>query len=329
MRHDLGTVSARDWRAAREGEAHAASRTSESFIVGIGASGGLLAGAAIVFVTLLGIVSFNVWPSAVGISSSGPNVELTSPSGGGSGGGGKGAPLSAASGQLASVSVPIASPAGGGGGAAGGGGGGSAGGGGGNGGNQGDGSAGGSFGAGSPPPSGSAPATPPSSGGGSGGGSDEGPQPGTGEPIPGNDTKAPSGREDDRSNKDPLPDQPTGNGNDGDGNGNDGDGNGNDGDGNGNDGDGNENHGNDHGDGNYGNQGQSSDTPTAPPLGGSGDQSDDSSDSSDDSNGNCRAGRTDGIATTTLTQPPRPAEAPASGPDVAGATAAATGTKNR
>ena len=298
MRHDLWTVSARDWRAAREGEAHAASRTSESFIVGIGASGGLLAGAAIVFVTLLGIVSFNVWPSAAGISSTGPNVELTPPYGGGSGGGDTGTPLSAASGQLASASVPVASPAGGGGGAAGGGGGN------GGGGNQGGGSAGGSFGAEPPPPSGSAPATPPSSGGGS----DEGPQPGTGEPIPGNDTKAPTGRDDHRSHKDPLPDQPNGNGN--------------------------------HGataprqrtDRREPRQpGQSSDTPTPPSLGGSGGQADDSSDSSDDSMATrgAGAGRTGGIATTTLPQPPRPAEAPASGPDVAGATAAATGTRNR
>jgi len=84
-------VSARNWRAAREGEAHAASRTSESFIVGIGASGGLLAGAAIVFVTLLGVVSFNVWPSAAGISSSGGNVELTVPERMAGGGGGSGA----------------------------------------------------------------------------------------------------------------------------------------------------------------------------------------------------------------------------------------------
>src|SRR5215204_3875800 len=94
MRDDPGTVSVRDWRAARNGEGHAASRTSESFIVGIGASGGLLAGAAIVFVTLIGIVSFNVWPSAAGISSSGRNVELSAaaPSGGGGGGADGGGP---------------------------------------------------------------------------------------------------------------------------------------------------------------------------------------------------------------------------------------------
>src|SRR5262245_11802765 len=123
MLHDSRTVSARDWRAAREGEAHAASRTSESFIVGIGASGGILAGAAIVFVTLVGVVSFNVWPSAAGISSSGGNVELSSaaPSPAGGGGSGAGSPVSAASGQLAAATVDVS--AGGGGGGNGGGGG--------------------------------------------------------------------------------------------------------------------------------------------------------------------------------------------------------------
>src|SRR4051794_21078625 len=125
MRHDSTTVSARDWRAAREGEAHAASRTSESFIVGIGASGGVLAGAAIVFVTLVGVVSFNVWPSAAGISSSGGNVELsaaTPPSQGGAGGAGGAAPVSAASGQLASATVDLGGGRDGGNGNAGGGG---------------------------------------------------------------------------------------------------------------------------------------------------------------------------------------------------------------
>src|SRR3954453_22975729 len=112
MRDDSHTVSARDWRAAREGEAHVANKTQESFIVGVGASGGLLAGAAIVFVTLIGVVSFNVWPSAAGIIPSGGNVELSPgppAAGGGPPGptGGGGAPLSAASGQLAAVSVPV------------------------------------------------------------------------------------------------------------------------------------------------------------------------------------------------------------------------------
>jgi hypothetical protein len=69
----------RDWRAAREGDAHAAARTSsntpESLIVGAGTSGALLAGAAIVFISLVGLVSFNVWPSARDSSGAG-SVEL-------------------------------------------------------------------------------------------------------------------------------------------------------------------------------------------------------------------------------------------------------------
>ena len=52
MRHDSGTVSARDWRAAREGEAHAASRTQRASSSASVRPGALLAGAAIVFVTL-------------------------------------------------------------------------------------------------------------------------------------------------------------------------------------------------------------------------------------------------------------------------------------
>jgi hypothetical protein len=201
MRHDSRNVSVRDWRAAREGETHSAGRTSntpESFIVGIGASGGLLAGAAIVFVTLIGVVSFNVWPSAGGISSSGGDVELSAVTpAGGEGEGGATAPLSSASGQLASASVPTGAPdvVGGGGGGNGGGGAGG-----------GNGGAEGELGAGSPPPSGNPPASPPSSGGGS-----DGPPPGRGEPI--DDIKVPSGNDDGRSNKDvPGIDLPGGNG---------------------------------------------------------------------------------------------------------------------
>lgn len=74
-------MSAREWRAVREGETHAATKTStnntpDSFIVGIGASGAVLAGAAIVFVTLVGIVSFNVWPTSNG-GTGDSNVELS------------------------------------------------------------------------------------------------------------------------------------------------------------------------------------------------------------------------------------------------------------
>jgi hypothetical protein len=69
----------------REGETHAASKistnkTPETFIVGVGASGILLAGAAIVFVTLVGLASFNVWPVGQGARSApGTNVELATP----------------------------------------------------------------------------------------------------------------------------------------------------------------------------------------------------------------------------------------------------------
>jgi hypothetical protein len=110
-------VSAREWRAVREGETHAATKTSnsntpESFIVGVGASGALLAGAAIVFVTLVGLVSFNVWPAGNEISVDG-NVELSTATPGGASAG-SASPVSAAAGQVASTSVPSASAGGGG-----------------------------------------------------------------------------------------------------------------------------------------------------------------------------------------------------------------------
>jgi hypothetical protein len=110
MRDDSHNVSAREWRAVREGETHAASKTSksntpESFIVGVGASGALLASAAIVFVTLVGLVSFNVWPKGNEVSVD-RNVELSSatPSNSASP---SPAPVSAAAGQVASTSVPV------------------------------------------------------------------------------------------------------------------------------------------------------------------------------------------------------------------------------
>jgi hypothetical protein len=105
-------VSAREWRAAREGEAHAASKTStnntpESFIVGVGASGALLASAAIVFVTLVGLVSFNVWPKG-NEGSVDRNVELSNATPGNSASAAPApAPVSAAAGQVASTSVPV------------------------------------------------------------------------------------------------------------------------------------------------------------------------------------------------------------------------------
>jgi hypothetical protein len=106
-------LSARDWRATRERDTHAAARTSrksktpESLIVGVGASGALLAGAAIVFITLLGLVSFNVWPAGRGGSAVG-NVELQVSSSGASHG--AGTPLGAVSGQLASTGPSFPAP---------------------------------------------------------------------------------------------------------------------------------------------------------------------------------------------------------------------------
>lgn len=92
----------------REGETHTATKTSnsktpESFIVGVGASGALLAGAAIVFVTLVGLVSFNVWPTG-NESAAGVNVELSTANPSGSSAG-QATPVSAAAGQVASTSV--------------------------------------------------------------------------------------------------------------------------------------------------------------------------------------------------------------------------------
>src|SRR3954469_23163405 len=117
-------MSARDWRAAREGDTQAApkttSRTPENFIVGIGASGTLLAGAAILFITLVGLASFKIWPSSRDLAPPvGGNVELSPATATphGSAGSGSAGSASGASGLLAST-VPIsggdASPAGGG-----------------------------------------------------------------------------------------------------------------------------------------------------------------------------------------------------------------------
>jgi hypothetical protein len=112
----LLNVSAREWRAVREGETHAASKTStnntpESFIVGVGASGALLAGAAIVFVTLVGLVSFNVWPRG-NEATVDRNVELSNATPGNSTSAAP-APVSAAAGQIASTSVPVGTAGGG------------------------------------------------------------------------------------------------------------------------------------------------------------------------------------------------------------------------
>jgi hypothetical protein len=119
IRDDDLNVSAREWRAVREGETHAATKTTrnktpESFIVGVGASGALLAGAAIVFVTLVGLVSFNVWPSGPEASGIDGNVELSAATPAGSSGGGAAIPASAASGQLSSTTAGAGTGAGGG-----------------------------------------------------------------------------------------------------------------------------------------------------------------------------------------------------------------------
>jgi hypothetical protein len=92
------------------GEAHTAPKTStnntpESFIVGVGASGALLASAAIVFVTLVGLVSFNVWPRG-SEGSVNSNVELSNPTPGNSASAPP-AQVSAASGHAASASVAV------------------------------------------------------------------------------------------------------------------------------------------------------------------------------------------------------------------------------
>jgi hypothetical protein len=58
-------------RAARGGNAHGAAETTGTYLAGVGTSGALLAGAAIVFVTLVGLASFDVWPGERGGSSSG------------------------------------------------------------------------------------------------------------------------------------------------------------------------------------------------------------------------------------------------------------------
>jgi hypothetical protein len=71
----------------------------------VGASGALLAGAAIVFITLLGLVSFNVWPAGRG-GSAVDNVELPASASGASHG--AGTPVGAASGQLASTGPSFA-----------------------------------------------------------------------------------------------------------------------------------------------------------------------------------------------------------------------------
>lgn len=115
-------MSTRDWRAVREGDTHAAvktshNRTPESFIVGVGASGILLAGAAITFVTLVGLVSFNVWPAPQGVSND-ANIELGAATAKVAAPPPATAPVGGAPAQLASAVVPTGVGGGGPGGAA-------------------------------------------------------------------------------------------------------------------------------------------------------------------------------------------------------------------
>jgi hypothetical protein len=193
MRDDDHYVSARDWRAVREGETHTATRTStsktpESFIVGVGASGALLSGAAIVFVTLVGLVSFNVWPTSQDTSTDG-NVELSTAVGGGANS--TVVPLSAASGQLASTLGAAGGPSGASGVKAGGGHGGAG---------HREGTRGGGVQTGpagpAPAPPSTTPAPSPSTGGGSGNSGSSGGSGGsgnTGEPVGSGDTPVGSG----------------------------------------------------------------------------------------------------------------------------------------
>jgi hypothetical protein len=78
----------------------------------VGASGALLAGAAIVFVTLVGLVSFNIWPTGQALTVGG-NVELNAPTPAATASQ-TATPPSAASGQIASTTAGTISGAGGG-----------------------------------------------------------------------------------------------------------------------------------------------------------------------------------------------------------------------
>jgi hypothetical protein len=61
---------------------HAKAGTAETYIAGLGASGALIGGAIVVFVMLVGIVTFNSWPEASGLftfSEGQAEVELRTP----------------------------------------------------------------------------------------------------------------------------------------------------------------------------------------------------------------------------------------------------------
>jgi hypothetical protein len=56
----------------------AKARTAESYLAGIGASGALMASAFVLFIVLVGVVTFNAWPHAgLLINGSGGNVSLS------------------------------------------------------------------------------------------------------------------------------------------------------------------------------------------------------------------------------------------------------------
>jgi hypothetical protein len=114
-------VSARWDRATEGGEASNGARTTQTYILGIGASGALLAGAGVALISLVGLVSFDVWPGTP--SSAAPEEAQLNFGSNAVSQPAEGAPLSEAAGILADATPPGAGGApstGGGGGGAGG-----------------------------------------------------------------------------------------------------------------------------------------------------------------------------------------------------------------
>jgi hypothetical protein len=55
----------------------ARARTADTYLAGLGASGALMAGAAVAFIAMVGVVTFNAWPEASGLFTfSGGQAEL-------------------------------------------------------------------------------------------------------------------------------------------------------------------------------------------------------------------------------------------------------------
>jgi hypothetical protein len=69
-------MSARTRHAVREDGDANGDATAKSYVAGIGASGALLAGAVILFISLVGFASFEVWPGSGGGNPSPATVEL-------------------------------------------------------------------------------------------------------------------------------------------------------------------------------------------------------------------------------------------------------------